>query len=102
MGRVSAGTGVWAADLSKLIFFLFQAEDGIRYVTVTGVQTCALPISHRRGRDGSAPRAARRESAAAGGARVEAGARPCLGRDRDRTQARRARRNTCRDRRSAT
>src|SRR5256886_7155509 len=25
--------------------FLFQAEDGIRYLTVTGVQTCALPIS---------------------------------------------------------
>src|SRR6267143_3327152 len=24
--------------------FLFQAEDGIRYGTVTGVQTCALPI----------------------------------------------------------
>src|SRR2546428_3598550 len=23
----------------------FQAEDGIRYLTVTGVQTCALPIS---------------------------------------------------------
>src|SRR2546430_11172308 len=22
----------------------FQAEDGIRYLTVTGVQTCALPI----------------------------------------------------------
>src|SRR2546430_1347527 len=27
----------------KHIFF-FQAEDGIRYLTVTGVQTCALPI----------------------------------------------------------
>src|SRR2546427_9491181 len=25
-------------------FFFFQAEDGIRYLTVTGVQTCALPI----------------------------------------------------------
>src|SRR2546429_5367267 len=34
-------------------FFFFQAEDGIRDVAVTGVQTCALPIcsspsSHRR------------------------------------------------------
>src|SRR2546430_6793055 len=29
-------------------FFFFQAEDGIRYLTVTGVQTCALPISRRR------------------------------------------------------
>src|SRR5206468_6245855 len=26
-------------------FFFFQAEDGIRYLIVTGVQTCALPIS---------------------------------------------------------
>src|SRR2546428_1766826 len=25
-------------------FFFFQAEDGIRYLIVTGVQTCALPI----------------------------------------------------------
>src|SRR5205807_6911088 len=28
----------------KYVFF-FQAEDGIRYYKVTGVQTCALPIS---------------------------------------------------------
>src|SRR5256886_3581419 len=27
------------------VFFFFQAEDGIRDLTVTGVQTCALPIS---------------------------------------------------------
>src|SRR2546429_4391723 len=27
------------------MFFFFQAEDGIRDVAVTGVQTCALPIS---------------------------------------------------------
>src|SRR5207245_6229906 len=27
--------------------FFFQAEDGIRVATVTGVQTCALPISIR-------------------------------------------------------
>src|SRR2546427_7085307 len=34
-------------------FFFFQAEDGIRDLTVTAVQTCALPISlglARRGR----------------------------------------------------
>src|SRR2546430_2365495 len=30
-------------DLLDAIFF-FQAEDGIRDLTVTGVQTCALPI----------------------------------------------------------
>src|SRR2546430_3909840 len=27
------------------VVFFFQAEDGIRDLTVTGVQTCALPIS---------------------------------------------------------
>src|SRR5437867_13162706 len=33
-----------------LFFFFFQAEDGIRDRTVTGVQTCALPICfHKRG-----------------------------------------------------
>src|SRR2546426_7508159 len=30
------------------MFFFFQAEDGIRDYKVTGVQTCALPISHAR------------------------------------------------------
>src|SRR2546427_4011514 len=35
-----------------VFFFFFQAEDGIRDLTVTGVQTCALPISHLgRGRE---------------------------------------------------
>src|SRR2546422_8620554 len=29
----------------SFVFFFFQAEDGIRDVAVTGVQTCALPIS---------------------------------------------------------
>src|SRR5256885_15345943 len=28
-----------------IVFFFFQAEDGIRDYKVTGVQTCALPIS---------------------------------------------------------
>src|SRR5216683_518498 len=31
-----------------LVFFFFQAEDGIRDLIVTGVQTCALPISGTR------------------------------------------------------
>src|SRR5437763_5252819 len=30
----------------SLLFFFFQAEDGIRDTSVTGVQTCALPICH--------------------------------------------------------
>src|SRR5688572_2425293 len=36
----------WVIVLLLLFFFFFfQAEDGIRDLTVTGVQTCALPIS---------------------------------------------------------
>ena len=30
--------------LAMFVFFFFQAEDGIRDWSVTGVQTCALPI----------------------------------------------------------
>ena len=36
-GEGGGGGGGWC-------FFFFQAEDGIRYDLVTGVQTCALPI----------------------------------------------------------
>src|SRR2546422_4551109 len=36
--------------------FFFQAEDGIRYVAVTGVQTCALPISRQETRDAAVGR----------------------------------------------
>src|SRR5262249_57277515 len=32
----------------RVCFFFFQAEDGIRYWSVTGVQTCALPIFNPR------------------------------------------------------
>src|SRR5256885_2589016 len=32
----------------RFVFFFFQAEDGIRDYKVTGVQTCALPISRGR------------------------------------------------------
>src|SRR3989441_8246443 len=31
--------------MARVVFFFFQAEDGIRDKLVTGVQTCALPIS---------------------------------------------------------
>src|SRR5438105_14217451 len=30
--------------MAYIVFFFFQAEDGIRDPLVTGVQTCALPI----------------------------------------------------------
>src|SRR3712207_8046586 len=35
--------------LYMFFFFFFQAEDGIRDIGVTGVQTCALPISRHPG-----------------------------------------------------
>src|SRR5690349_22812129 len=34
-------------ELDNVLFFFFQAEDGIRDLYVTGVQTCALPICPR-------------------------------------------------------
>src|SRR6266496_2375912 len=36
-------------EIVHLFIFFFQAEDRIRDLYVTGVQTCALPISARRG-----------------------------------------------------
>src|SRR2546430_16956133 len=35
---------MYSVFISIFFFFFFQAEDGIRDLTVTGVQTCALPI----------------------------------------------------------
>src|SRR5256886_10017008 len=49
-----AGGGGWRPSRSSCwaggwrSCFFFQAEDGIRYLTVTGVQTCALPIYRER------------------------------------------------------
>src|SRR5256885_4412570 len=42
------------------MFFFFQAEDGIRDYKVTGVQTCALPISSGT-KNACAPKCACRE-----------------------------------------
>src|SRR5262244_1185400 len=54
---------IYAFD--TLVSFVFQAEDGIRDWSVTGVQTCALPISRLSGElsgalraDGALPRPA--------------------------------------------
>src|SRR5256885_3768246 len=43
--KVNLKTVVVCRLLSGGVFFFFQAEDGIRDYKVTGVQTCALPIS---------------------------------------------------------
>src|SRR2546430_12223817 len=60
--------------VSTRLMFFFQAEDGIRDLTVTGVQTCALPISVASARADAtaagrpavaAPRARRRGAARA-------------------------------------
>src|SRR3712207_1075678 len=37
--------GSISVQVDVMFFFFFQAEDGIRDIGVTGVQTCALPIS---------------------------------------------------------
>src|SRR6266446_4581713 len=57
-----------------IFFFFFQAEDGIRDYKVTGVQTCALPISagpEKVGRDFYERSLRQREQ---GGAPLEKGA----------------------------
>src|SRR2546430_3705562 len=45
---VREGLGREAVWYNNRLIFFFQAEDGIRDLTVTGVQTCALPISITR------------------------------------------------------
>src|SRR5204862_5448616 len=50
--------------------FFFQAEDGIRDLYVTGVQTCALPICGGRAARGTARGAAGRSSGGAARARL--------------------------------
>src|SRR6266550_8555022 len=47
--RLTDETGDWEVMGRPYTFFV-QAEDGIRDVAVTGVQTCALPISRSCGR----------------------------------------------------
>src|SRR5256885_8787796 len=71
-------------------FFFFQAEDGIRDYKVTGVQTCALPICRKRGRERTAfvrqrfgTRICRKEKARDGSKRLRSGEmmqRECLSR----------------------
>src|SRR5437016_8365325 len=47
--------GVYVFLAFDLFFFFFQAEDGIRDWSVTGVQTCALPICSPGRRTGTGP-----------------------------------------------
>src|SRR3712207_7504602 len=82
---VYALQNIFAAVLREIgryeCFFFFQAEDGIRDIGVTGVQTCALPISRRFtgpttsapcscvGRGGPSPRAPTSSGCASRGSR---------------------------------
>src|SRR5690606_39445748 len=43
--RIGGGCAIVVVDVTLAGHFFFQAEDGIRDFHVTGVQTCALPIS---------------------------------------------------------
>src|SRR5438093_4729244 len=45
MRAISSASATCASRHAFPSFFFFQAEDGIRDWSVTGVQTCALPIS---------------------------------------------------------
>src|SRR2546430_3673524 len=57
--RARRPCSMMTASAPGVSFFFFQAEDGIRDLTVTGVQTCALPISSSWNRSddrGSGPR----------------------------------------------
>src|SRR3712207_2609990 len=58
-------------------FFFFQAEDGIRDIGVTGVQTCALPISARCARCAWATAGCCSSSAAPTSTRARASSRSC-------------------------
>src|SRR5829696_9310806 len=49
-GRVSCCSFMHGSHSSTPMYFFLQAEDGIRDWSVTGVQTCALPICTAAGR----------------------------------------------------
>src|SRR6195256_5653493 len=44
LARLRRGLQDRGRTVESVIVLFFQAEDGIRYTSVTGVQTCALPI----------------------------------------------------------
>src|SRR5947209_16404428 len=69
--------------LCFFVFFFFQAEDGIRDIGVTGVQTCALPICAPRG--GGARARSGRSKPRSGGSASQAPAR--LSRTREHRRA---------------
>src|SRR5688572_32814114 len=77
----------YAVDRLVLFVFFFQEEGGIRYLTLTGFQTCALPIFEPVSADRRAFRSSSssRSRKAAGQRRLARAAR--LGRDRSHDRA---------------
>src|SRR5688572_32357800 len=68
-GKETPGVTLDSVTVFFVSVFFFQAEDGIRDLTVTGVQTCALPICDRPARavvpvPAGAARAAQRQARA--------------------------------------
>src|SRR2546429_1450780 len=60
---------MYAVGEAVMYVFFFQAEDGIRDVAVTGVQTCALPISSSLDESDDSPAAATSHSSSVGSLR---------------------------------
>src|SRR2546429_5529828 len=65
-GKYDRGSDILRDDFAdgqaaQVVVFFFQAEDGIRDVAVTGVQTCALPIRLRLGCGPDHPLGSRKE-----------------------------------------
>src|SRR2546421_6519943 len=88
---LTGSCGPWRGALTpwQACFFFFQAEDGIRDLIVTGVQTCALPISDSAGLSvpGSPSPGAPRMDQAALGSLGKQPARQVLRTHQERTQA---------------
>src|SRR2546429_3636703 len=84
VGGVAAGLKRrWLGCALLSLHFFFQAEDGIRDVAVTGVQTCALPISII-----SRPHHGRNNARRRGGTRKLTGTTACPGHQQSTTLSR--------------
>src|SRR5437762_4293164 len=80
---------VYVCGRMVLFFFFFQAEDGIRDTSVTGVQTCALPIYPERHDDETARRGENDRAAASLGIRQRSKHQPAEDRADHRSEERR-------------
>src|SRR5256884_6263295 len=84
---VAVALRMWGPLVVPLFGFFFQAEDGIRDVAVTGVQTCALPIFRQAGARLPGPGAGRPSAADPGPQAAVPGGDDRRGEDRQRAGA---------------